>query len=146
MDLPSADKHLKRAHQHLGVAKHMACDPLTLSWASVVLFYAARDLAHAVFDQDRNLQAAMRHPESHTNQDLAKPGTNVVIKRHFRRIEGPYMDLYGSGLGVRYNGERITEKLWRELEEDFREVCDWAGHELTAAGRSVLPEWMTDPI
>lgn len=144
--MPSADKHLKHARRHLDVAKHMAGDPITLAWAGVVLFYAARDLAHAVFDQDPELQAAFRHPASHTNQDFANPGTNFVIKRHYRRVEKPYMDLYGIGLAVRYSGSQVTEEWWTGLVEDFRDVCRWAKDELTRAGRERLPEWLDDPI
>lgn len=140
--MPSTGKHLKRAQQHLVVANKWASDEESLGWAAVVLFYAARDLVHACFDADPHLPAVCRHPESHTNQDLHQPGTNSVVKRHYRAVAAPYMDLYAMSTGVRYKGQEVTEQQWQELFEDFRDICRWAALELVAAGRYV-PDWLS---
>jgi hypothetical protein len=114
-----------------------------LSWAGVVLFYVARDLAHAVFDADPDLSSACKHPTSHTNQDLANPGTNTVIKRHYRRVESAYVDLYSMSRGVRYEGQRLSPDQMCELVEELGEVARWAESEFKRVRRDVL-DWMAE--
>lgn len=143
--MASAGKHLRRAQHHLDVANKLAADPETLAWAAVVLFYAARDIAHAVFDGEPGLPAVCRHPDSHANQDLAKPGTNTVVKRHFPMIRPSYMDLYATSLGVRYEGQNVDDDYFAGIKEDFQEVCRWAAQKLSDAGRRQLPDWLTVP-
>lgn len=141
--MPAATKHLKRAHAHLGVALSMAGAELTRSWASVVLFYSARDIVHAVLDASPVLPAAFKHPMSHTNQDIKSPGTNVVVKRFHRQIEIAYMDLYATSTAVRYEGQRIDD--WPGLVADFNDICRYACSELRDAGRDV-PQWLADGV
>lgn len=121
----------------------MSEDPLTLSWASVVLFYAARDIVHAVLDASSTLPAAHKHPESHTNQDLKRPGTNVLVKRFYPRISVPYMDLYAVSTGVRYEGSTIDD--WPGLLADFDDIRRCAVAELVQADRDV-PDWLRRSI
>lgn len=139
--MPSRNKHLKRAQRHHQVADKLAGDLDTLGWAAVVLFYAARDMVHAVFDADPDLAQVCRHPTSHTRQDLDAPGTNVVIKRHYRVFESPYMDLYGVSVGARYEGQQVTEALYAELRTDFADLEHQVVWHLNHWGCTV-PDWM----
>lgn len=139
--MPSASKHLRRAQRHLQVADKWSADEDSLGWATVALFYAARDIVHAVFDADETLAAVCKHPESHANIDLNKPGTNTVIKRHYRAVEIPYMALYAVSRGVRYQGQIVGPSLWDESRQEFREICGWATQELRTA-RRVPPDWL----
>jgi hypothetical protein len=120
----------------------MADDPATIGWATVALFYAARDVAHAVFAEEPGLGDPFRHPRNHSSIDLNDPGTNFAIKRHFRAVEIPYMDLYATGTGVRYEGLTVDVGLYGDMMSDFREVAAWAHRRLTDAGRTYFPEWI----
>lgn len=139
--MPSARKHLLWAGRHLDAAREIQAltDP---SWAAVALLYSARDLAHAVFDADVTLKDPCRHPLNHTNVDPANPGTNVVIKRHYRAVEIPYMDLYSMSLAVRYRGQQLNASAIGELVEQWAAVGRWARKELVACGRASLPAWV----
>lgn len=90
----------------------------------------------AVFDADPYLPGVCQHATSHTNQDLANPGTNAVIKRHHRAVETDFLDLYGVSLGVRYEGQRISVEQYEGLKADFQQVCRWIARISTpGAGR-----------
>lgn len=112
-----------------------------LSWVAVVAFYVARDLAHAVFDVDAEFSEACRHPLSHTNQDLAAPGTNTVIKRHYRSVSSAYLDLYSMSRGVRYEGQTVSDVQLTELLGELGEVGRWAQAQVVKQGRTV-PDWV----
>ena len=125
------------------MARKLESDPQTWAWSRVVLFYAARDIAHAVFAEEPGLAEACRHPRSHTNPDLAQPGTNAVINRHFRVISAQYLELYSVSTAVRYQGQSIDERTLADLNVTFDEVRQWASKLLRAAGRQQLPAWLT---
>ena len=139
--MPSTSKHLRRARDHLTVAHKLSGDPETLGWAAVVLFYAARDLVHAVFDADPDLSEVCKHPTSHSNQELANPGTNTVLKRHYRSVATSYLDLYSISLGVRYEGRRVDVEMWHELMQDWDEVRRWASRHFVDWQRAA-PDWL----
>lgn len=111
-------------------------------WAAVAMFYVARDLAHAVFGCDPELRDEMRHPISHTDPDLTKPGTNTVIKRHYRVVEEEYLALFGVSLGVRYEGQHVNEALLNDCRRDLEGIMRWAAFQLRHASRDV-PDWLT---
>lgn len=141
--MPSATKHLKYANKHREVAEKLATDDDCRGWAAVVLFYAARDLVHAVLDADPDLPHVCRHPKSHTNQDPIKPGTNVVVKRHYRALEIQYMALYSTSLGVRYEGQLVNEQLWAETWAEFVDLCGTARWHLDSWDRAI-PTWLNE--
>jgi hypothetical protein len=132
--------HLAWAQQHV-LAGLAVADVGQLSWATVAYFYAAHDLAHAVFAIESGLRAEMRHPDSHTGVDLNRPGTNTVIKRHFPGIERPYMSMYATSLGVRYQGQQVSESRYLRQLAKLDEVKAWARRKLAENGCDV-PTWL----
>lgn len=138
--MPSEAEHLRWAERHFAEASALAQDQ-HFSWAVVARFYVALDLAHAVFACDSGLREPCRHPKNHTDADLNRPGTNAVIKRHYRGVETAYMALYAASLGIRYQGQKVDRKVHDFNAAKLRDVTVWAAMNLAANGLAV-PDWM----
>lgn len=109
-------------------------------WAVVAVFYAAHELAHAVFDADPVLHAPFRHPTNHSGADTKKPGTNFTMKRHFRTAESDYSTLYGYSTAVRYRGSKPKPEFVQELiDNELSQLRQWARAEMQGAGQA-LPD------
>lgn len=138
--MASASKHLRYGLRHYESACRIG-DAKEFGWACVALFYSAHQLVHTIFDVDPGLRAEMRHPESHADPDLMSPGTNVVVKRHYRQVSVPYIDLFGTSTGIRYNGQVADESIWHDQLNNYKLIQQWTKQYLSAAGRD-MPEWL----
>lgn len=114
------------------------------SWAGVVAFYVAHQLAHAVFACSDFLPPQFKNPQNHASQDFHSPGTNYVIKRHFRSIEPAYLDLYSTSRAVRYEGQSLDDRGLDYMVQTLGEVARWARKELVENCRIDVPDWVVE--
>lgn len=106
----------------------------------MALFYSAHQLVHAVLDGHVGLGHELRHPEAHGGLT----GTNLLVARLFRYIDGPYKSLFGTSLAVRYYGQQVAADNYRERRNnDYEQIRTWAQQELSEQGRHSLPEFLT---
>lgn len=140
--MPSAGKHLKYSEQHFLAASEMRHGEPSRSWAGVALFYTAHQLVHAVLACDVRLPPEFHHPENHTSQASAHPGTQHAVATYYREVLPAYLDLSGWSQGVRYKGQQLSETVLIELVEDVDDIRAWAYRLLLGEGRAGLPSWL----
>lgn len=134
-----SQEHVARGLSHFESAEAMLGAHVAVSWAAVAIFYAAHELAHAVFAADDELHPQFRHPSNHSGVDLYKPGTNYTMRRHYSSVERAYRILYGTGTAVRYQGSRpgIT-RVRNLLDNELASVRRWARERLEHCGHRDL--------
>ena len=125
--MPSTDRHLLCAQQHLSAAEAIRGIP-ERSWALVSYFYTALHVVHAALPGVPNILISRQHPESHTDRTQGAEGTNWVLYRdpNCNVIYQPYTSLYNASIDVRYKGGVIASDVLRHHRTELRAVARWA--------------------
>lgn len=139
--MASARKHLRNGRRHFDAAMLFGGDPIGRSWAAVALFYSAHQLVHAVLDGEGALAEEMRHPLTHGRHDNS-PGTSTLVAQLYREIDLAYKSLFGTGKGVRYDGQLVAQSDFDDLLRlDYRTIREWARARLESQGRTLGEDW-----